>query len=67
MQALLTDLVREEIRRYRLAFVCEECRHFVEPEETCDLLYPTEPHRRATYESAPAGERLVFCKMFESA
>ena len=66
MRAVLNDLVREEIQRFRLAFCCEDCRHFVSQDERCDLLYPTDPHRRGAFESAANGSQLVFCKMFEA-
>lgn len=32
----------------------------------CDLLYPTTPHRRATWEATADGEGVSFCKMFEA-
>jgi hypothetical protein len=66
MWSPLTSALREEIRTLRLAFTCEECAHFVEDEGVCDLLYPTEPHRRATYEAKADGDPVLFCKMFES-
>lgn len=63
---LITADLRDEIGRLRLAFCCEECGHFAAHREACDLLYPVEPHRRARFENAAAGDRLVFCKMFEA-
>ena len=66
MWSPVTPALREEIRRFRLAFTCEDCVHFVTPEQVCDLLYPTEPHRRATVEKKQDGDPLLFCKMFES-
>lgn len=32
----------------------------------CDLLYPTTPHRRATWDATADGEGISFCKMFEA-
>ncbi len=63
----LTPALREEILRHRLAFTCEDCAHFVPREGACDLLYPTEPHRRATVDKKVDGDPLLFCKMFEAA
>jgi len=62
----LTPELRAELTRWRLAFCCEECLHFADEAEACDLLYPVQPHRRAAFERAPAGARLVFCRMFEA-
>jgi hypothetical protein len=66
MWSPLTPEVREEIRRFRLVFTCEDCAHFVAGEAVCDLLYPTEPHRRSTVEAKEDGDPLLFCKMFEA-
>lgn len=57
---------REQRERHRLAFACEDCRHFCEEREECAVRYPTEPHRRATVDALVDGERLYFCKMFEA-
>jgi hypothetical protein len=67
MWSPVTEALREEIRRYRLVFTCEECSHFVADAQVCDLLYPTEPHRQAAVEAKVEGDPLLFCKMFESA
>ncbi len=32
----------------------------------CDLLYPTTPHRQATWDATPDGDGISFCKMFEA-
>lgn len=66
MWSPVTQALREEIRRYRLAFTCEDCTHFVADAEVCDLLYPTGPHRKAAVEAKQDGDPLLFCKMFES-
>lgn len=66
MWSPLTQALRDEIRRYRLAFTCEECIHFVATDQICDLLYPTEPHRQASVDAKQDGDPLLFCKMFES-
>jgi hypothetical protein len=66
MWSPLTDALRDEIRRFRLVFTCEDCVHFVSVEEVCDLRYPTEPHRQAAMALKKNGDPLLFCKMFES-
>ena len=55
---------------------CEDCLHFGPSAESavptgelvgvCDLLYPTEPHRKAVYEAKVEGDPVLFCKMFEA-
>ena len=65
MWSPVTEALREEIRRYRLVFTCEECSHFVADAQVCDLLYPTEPHRQAAVDAKQDGDPLLFCKMFE--
>ncbi len=62
MDQPITDELRREVERWRLAFCCEECLHFDDERAACDLLYPVAPHRRERFER---GSRLVFCKMFE--
>ncbi|MCC7072443.1 MAG: hypothetical protein IT383_14030 [Deltaproteobacteria bacterium] len=62
MDQPITDQLKGELARWRLLFCCEDCLHHCEARQACDLLYPEEPHRRASFER---GERLVFCKMFE--
>jgi hypothetical protein len=57
---------RDEAERYRLVFTCEQCGNWSPEEEACTILYPTEPHRRSTVDKLQDGERLYFCKMFES-
>lgn len=66
MWSPLTEALREELLRYRLVFTCEDCVHFVVAGETCDLLYPTQPHRQAVIQTKANGDPLLFCKMFES-
>lgn len=57
---------REEQKRFRLVFSCEDCASFHEGRQACSVLYPTEPHRKAHVEGLEDGERLYFCKMFEA-
>jgi hypothetical protein len=56
-----------DIAEFRLAFTCEDCRHFRAADDSCDLLYPTGPHRRATFDTAKEGDAVLFCKVFEAA
>lgn len=66
VELTLTPALRDELARLRLVFCCEECLHFADERQACDLLYPVAPHRRATWEEAGPGTPLVFCKMFEA-
>jgi hypothetical protein len=65
VHAAITQALRDEIEAFRLVYCCEDCAHFV-PDGTCDLLYPTAPHRRAHNEALAPGDPVVFCKMFEA-
>lgn len=60
-------LFRDEARRYRLRWNCEDCQRFMGQDERgvgrCAHGFPTERHRRARYEDAEA--ELYFCKEFE--
>jgi hypothetical protein len=56
---------REERRRYRLRFTCEDCALFDEARERCAHGYPTERHRAARYADPTA--RILFCKEFDLA
>ena len=67
MWSPLTPALRVELATYRLSFTCEDCTHFVADAQVCDLLYPTEPHRKAAVEAKVDGDPLLFCKMFEAA
>jgi hypothetical protein len=73
----MSEQLRQERRSLRLVCCCEDCEHFVgdaaAPTTTttlapggCDLLYPTAPHRQATWEAAQDGDEVSFCKMFEA-
>lgn len=66
MQIAMTRALREEIDRFRLVLCCEDCRHFIDGDAACDLLYDPTPHRRARLDTLVDGEPLVFCKMFEA-
>jgi hypothetical protein len=66
MHIVMSPRFLEEAERYRLAFTCEECAHFDPESEACAIRYPTADHRRDRVMGAPDGERVFFCKMFES-
>lgn len=55
---------REEARRFRLSFTCEECAHFVPESGACGNGYPNEAHRAMALD---AQSELEFCKEFELA
>jgi len=58
--------LREEVKRLRLVFTCDDCANFAAHLEQCSLRYPTAEHRKAHVEALRDGERVVFCKMFEA-
>lgn len=66
MWSPLTPPLRAEMERFRLVYCCEDCDHFRDEDGVCDLLYPTEPHRREAVSRAADGEPVLFCKMFEA-
>lgn len=63
---VMSEQFRREAESLRLVFTCEACEHFVPEKEACDLLYPTRPHRQATFDAAQDGDPVSFCKMFEA-
>lgn len=67
MQMVMSEQLRRQRSSLRLVCACEDCEHFDEHAgPACDLLYPTEPHRRAAFDSAKDGDAVWFCKMFEA-
>jgi|GEM_PF-2334987 len=69
----MSPALRLDLSQHRLVCCCEDCDHFdaaatergATGSGACDLLFPTAPHRRATWESAADGDALSFCKLFE--
>ena len=59
---LVDDVLREEARRYALAFTCRRCVQFDEDGETCSLGYPNAPHKDVDLDRAA---EVTFCKAFE--
>lgn len=64
MKTRVTPAFREEAARFRLAFTCEHCAHFVPESNACGNGYPTEPHRKVDLATR---SELEFCKSFELA
>ena len=58
------EALRDEVRRYRLRFLCTDCAQFEEDRGLCSLGYPNDDHVRADLERQ---DELVFCKHFELA
>lgn len=58
------DRLRQEARRYRLAFTCESCQAFDREHVRCAYGFPTAPHHQVDLDRA---EFLSFCKAFELA
>ena len=58
--------LRKQVSDYQLAFTCEDCKYFEAPTEQCTIYYPAHLHKNSTIEALADGERLYFCKMFES-
>lgn len=56
------DLLRDEVRRYRLVFLCTDCSQFDPDGVRCSLGYPNEMHRRCDLD---AQDEVIFCKNFE--
>ena len=57
---------RDEARRFRLAFCCDDCANWHQEKQACSILFPSAPHRREHVEQLDDGERMYFCKMFEA-
>ena len=56
---------REERKKFNLKESCEDCRHFCLERKRCAVIYPVDPHLKASFENASDGDRIFFCKMFE--
>ena len=62
----MSEQLQKEVKAYDLAFVCEDCKYFAAKEEKCTIHYPEYLHKRSTIDALEHGDRLYFCKMFES-
>lgn len=54
--------LREEARRYRLVFACEDCALYDAEGDRCSLGFPHEMHRSADLDCRA---EVIFCKSFE--
>lgn len=63
----MSEELRRQIKTLRLVCCCEDCGNFVPEQAACSLLYPNDVHRQAYVDALRDGERVWFCKMFESA
>jgi hypothetical protein len=64
-----TALFIDESTSLRLAYCCDECRHFRSDAavgKRCAVMYPTAPHERANVDAVDVDGVIQFCKMFES-
>ena len=62
----MSQNLKDEVARYQLAFTCEDCKYFEQSSEKCTIYYPAHLHKNATVQALEDGDRLYFCKMFES-
>jgi hypothetical protein len=58
----IDDRLREEARRFKLAFSCPSCVEFDPETRRCSLGFPNEEHLEASLEGR---REIVFCKAFE--
>ncbi len=61
MRTTVDARLREEARRFRLRFACEDCAHFDAARAACAHGYPPAP-RASVLES---GDTMLFCKEFD--
>ena len=64
MRLPMTDLFREEWKRWDLKFCCEDCGHLDPRTQRCAHGWPDREHRVAYYQDADC-EEVIFCKEFE--
>lgn len=56
------ERLRDEARRFRLVFACEDCAQYDPDADRCSLGFPHEMHRRSDLDGR---DEVVFCKAFE--
>jgi len=56
------ERLRQEARRYRLVFSCDECAQYDPEGDRCSLGYPHADHKSADLDHR---EDVIFCKAFE--
>ena len=58
----IDEQLRDEARRFKLAFACPDCAQFDPESDLCSLGYPTSEHKNTDLEGRT---EVVFCKTFE--
>lgn len=56
------DRLREEARRFRLVFACDDCAQYDPENDRCSLEFPHRMHRVANLDQV---SEVIFCKTFE--
>lgn len=56
------ERLREEARRFKLAFACPDCAHLDPDGDACSLGFPSAPHLNADLDRRA---EVTFCKAFE--
>jgi hypothetical protein len=56
------ERLRDEARKYRLVFACDDCAQFDPENDRCSLEYPHAMHRNGNLDQA---SEVIFCKTFE--
>lgn len=56
------DRLRDEARKYRLVFACDDCAQFDPENDRCSLEYPHAMHRNGNLDQTT---EVIFCKTFE--
>jgi hypothetical protein len=62
MRHPVDERLRDEIRRFRLAFTCQRCAVFDAEAQGCSHGYPSDEHRDTELDGR---SELTFCKHFE--
>ncbi|MBK9264734.1 MAG: hypothetical protein IPM54_33740 [Polyangiaceae bacterium] len=56
------DRLRDEARRFRLVFACDDCAQYDAERDRCSLEYPHAMHRARDLDHC---SEVTFCKAFE--
>ena len=64
MRTRVDGELRDEAKRFRLRFACEDCAHYAAETDGCANGYPNVAHRRIALSDVT---ELEFCKEFELA
>ena len=62
MRTRVDERLRDEARRFRLAFTCQACAHYVVESSACAHGYPNAAH---LCDGLEREESVEFCKEFE--